>query len=72
VGWPPTRSTATTRPSAPGCGPAGSVPWEFVAAEGEGDDDLEGWRAGHRSEWAAEGITVDDDTQVVCLRFVLV
>jgi uncharacterized protein YhfF len=52
--------------------PFAEVPWEFAAAEGEGDEDLEEWRAGHRREWAAEGTTVDDDTQVVCLRFVLV
>ncbi len=47
------------------------VPWEFAAAEGEGDDDLDQWRAGHRRYWAARGTPVDDDTQVVCLRFVL-
>ena len=47
------------------------VPWEFAAAEGEGDEDLEKWRAGHQGYWAAQGTPVDDDTQVVCLRFVL-
>jgi uncharacterized protein YhfF len=47
------------------------VPWEFAAAEGEGDDDLDQWWAGHRRYWAARGTPVDDDTQVVCLRFVL-
>ena len=47
------------------------VPWEFAAAEGEGDEDLEQWRAGHRRYWAAQGTPVDDDTQVVCLRFAL-
>ena len=52
--------------------PFAEVPWEFVAAEGEGDETVEGWRDGHRSEWKAEGIEVDDDTPVVCLRFVLV
>jgi uncharacterized protein YhfF len=52
--------------------PFAEVPWEFAAAEGEGDEDLAEWRAGHRREWAAEGTTVNDDTQVVCLRFVLV
>ena len=46
------------------------VPWEFAAAEGEGDQDLEQWRAGHRDYWAAQGTPVADDTQVVCLRFV--
>jgi uncharacterized protein YhfF len=47
------------------------VPWDFAAAEGEGDEDLEQWRAGHRRYWAAQGTPVDDDTAVVCLRFVL-
>ena len=47
------------------------VPWEFAEAEGEGDEDLEQWRAGHRGYWAAQGTPAEDDTQVVCLRFVL-
>jgi len=47
------------------------VSWDFVAAEGEGDADLEEWRAGHRRYWAAQGTPVDDDTMIVCLRFVL-
>lgn len=52
--------------------PFGLVPWEFAAAEGEGDADLEEWRAGHRRYWANAGSPVDDHTPVVCLRFVLV
>jgi uncharacterized protein YhfF len=48
------------------------VPWEFAAAEGEGDTDLEEWRAGHRRFWAEAGTPVDDATQVVLLRFELV
>ncbi|MCD9153493.1 ASCH domain-containing protein [Aeromicrobium duanguangcaii] len=48
------------------------VPWEFAAAEGEGDADLEEWRDGHRAFWTAEGTPVEDDTAVVCLWFVLV
>ncbi|MBC9225671.1 ASCH domain-containing protein [Aeromicrobium sp. 636] len=48
------------------------VPWEFAAAEGEGDADIEEWRDGHRAFWAAEGAAVEDDTPIVCLRFVLV
>lgn len=48
------------------------VRWSFVAAEGEGDESVEEWREGHRAEWAAEGVTVDGGTQVVCLHFVLV
>lgn len=47
------------------------VPWEFASAEGEGDADLEEWRAGHRRYWAAAGIPVEDQTPVVCLRFTL-
>ncbi|WDZ86104.1 ASCH domain-containing protein [Micromonospora cathayae] len=48
------------------------VSWEFASAEGEGDQDLDEWRAGHLRFWASEGSTVDDDTQVVCIRFRLV
>lgn len=48
------------------------VPWEFAAAEGEGDADLEEWRAGHRRFWAEAGTPVDDDTRVALLRFELV
>lgn len=47
------------------------VTWEFAAAEGEGDEDLEHWRVGHQGYWAAQATPVDDDTQVVCLRFVV-
>ena len=47
------------------------VTWEFAAAEGEGDEDLEHWRTGHQGNWAAQATPVDDDTQVVCLRFVV-
>ncbi len=45
------------------------VPWEFAAAEGEGDRDLEEWRDGHRRYWAAQDRQVDDDTEVVLIRF---
>lgn len=48
------------------------VPWEFAAAEGEGDADLDQWRTGHRRFWAAEGNPVEDDTPIACLRFSLV
>lgn len=48
------------------------VPWEFAAAEGEGDADLDEWRAGHRWFWATEGNPVQDDTPIACLRFELV
>jgi uncharacterized protein YhfF len=52
--------------------PFSAVPWEFAAAEGEGDRDLEEWRAGHRRFWADEGTPVDDHTPVVMIRFRLV
>lgn len=52
--------------------PFGEVPWSFAAAEGEGDADLEEWRAGHRRYWAAAGTPVEDETPVVCVSFVLV
>ena len=48
------------------------VPWSFAEAEGEGDADLEEWRAGHRHYWAEAGTPVEDETPVVCLRFRLV
>ena len=66
------RSVATVEITQVDVLPFAEVPWEFVAAEGEGDQDLAEWRAGHRREWAAEGTTVEDDTPVVCLRFVVV
>jgi uncharacterized protein YhfF len=34
--------------------PLAEVSWEFVAAEGEGDGDVEEWRAGHRHERETE------------------
>lgn len=51
--------------------PFGEVPWEFAAAEGEGDTDIESWRAGHRRFWASEGVSVDDATLVACVWFAL-
>lgn len=48
------------------------VPWEFAQAEGEGDADLEEWRAGHRRFWADAGTPVEDGTPVVLLRFEVV
>ncbi|MFJ5078700.1 ASCH domain-containing protein [Streptomyces sp. NPDC088553] len=44
--------------------------WEHAAAEGEGDADLDAWRAVHRRFWSGAGSTpVEDDTLVVCLAF---
>jgi uncharacterized protein YhfF len=31
--------------------PFGDVPWEFAAAENEGDRSIEEWREGHRRYW---------------------
>lgn len=45
----------------------GEVPWEFAESEGEGDRDLEEWRAGHRRFWASEGREVTDGTPVVMI-----
>ena len=48
------------------------IPWSFAEAEGEGDANLEEWRAGHRRYWEDIGSPVTSETSVVCLRFVLV
>jgi uncharacterized protein YhfF len=45
------------------------VPWSFAQAEGEGDESLDEWRAGHQRFWAAEGDVVDDLTPVVLVWF---
>lgn len=52
--------------------PFAQVPWEFARAEGEGDRDIEEWRAGHAAYWARQGTPVTDDTTIVCVRFRLV
>lgn len=48
------------------------VSWDFARSEGEGDRSIEEWREGHRRYWTREGFPVDDDSQVVCIRFRLV
>lgn len=50
----------------------GEVTWAFAEAEGEGFTDIDDWRAGHRSFWQEVGVTVDDDTPVVCVWFEVV
>ncbi|MGW1927711.1 ASCH domain-containing protein [Streptomyces massasporeus] len=45
------------------------VTWEHAAAEGEGDADLDAWRAVHRRFWSGAGTPVENDTLVVCLAF---
>lgn len=48
------------------------VTWAFAQEEGEGFTSIDDWRDGHREYWASEGITVDDDTEVVCVWFEVV
>jgi uncharacterized protein YhfF len=48
------------------------VPWDFAAAEGEGDRDLDEWRAGHRRFWAGQGAAVADNTPIVLLHLEVV
>ena len=45
------------------------VPWEFVAAENEGDSTIEEWRAGHEAYWRSVGVRVDDDSLLVLVWF---
>jgi len=47
------------------------VPWSFAAAEGEGDRDLEDWRAGHRAYFTRNG-GFAPDMPVWCERFRLI
>jgi uncharacterized protein YhfF len=59
----------------------GDVDWRHARDEGEGDDSVASWRAGHESFWHGPeyrgwlgnpDFTVDDDTPVVLQRFRLV
>lgn len=47
------------------------VGWEFAAAEGEGDETLEDWRAGHRAYFERDG-GFAPDMMLWCERFRLV
>jgi uncharacterized protein YhfF len=47
----------------------GDVDAAFARAEGEGDGSLAHWQAEHRRFFAAEGIDVDDDTELVLEHF---
>ena len=49
--------------------PFAEVTWEFAEAEGEGFTSVEDWRDRHRAFYAREGLTVTDDTLIVCLWF---
>jgi uncharacterized protein YhfF len=51
--------------------PFGRVPWEFADAEGEGFTSIEHWRDAHARFWSDGGVDVDDDTEIVCVHFVL-
>jgi uncharacterized protein YhfF len=47
------------------------VGWDFAAAEGEGDENLEDWRAGHRAYFERNG-GFDPQMMLWCERFRLV
>lgn len=66
------RQIATIEVTAVDVRPFGEIPWEFAAAEGEGDADIEEWREGHRAFWASYGTPVGDDEPTACIRFTLV
>ncbi|MGW0777806.1 ASCH domain-containing protein [Streptomyces sp. NPDC054802] len=52
--------------------PFRSVTWDFAQAEGEGCTSLAHWREVHLDYWRSVGHAVDDDTDVVCVRFSVV
>jgi uncharacterized protein YhfF len=53
--------------------PFGDVDWEFAQDEGEGFTSIDHWRDAHRHFYRrAHGVTVSDDTPIVCLRYRLV
>lgn len=52
--------------------PFRSVTWNFAQAEGEGCTSLAHWREVHLDYWRSVGHAVDDDTDVVCVRFSVV
>lgn len=47
--------------------PAAQVEVQFARDEGEGYESVAQWRAGHERFWS--GVTITDDTLVVCERF---
>jgi uncharacterized protein YhfF len=49
--------------------PLARVGWEFADAEGEGFESIDEWRRGHEAYWKHEGVSVSDQTVIVCLRF---
>jgi uncharacterized protein YhfF len=52
--------------------PFNEVPWSFAQAEGEGDENLDQWREGHRRFWADYDESIDDHSPIVLLRFEVV
>ena len=49
----------------------GDVGADFAWTEGEGDRTLADWRDGHLRYFAAHGMPIDDDSQIVLERFEL-
>jgi uncharacterized protein YhfF len=47
------------------------ITWEMASREGEGDADLDEWRAGHLRFWTGEGIDITPDTRVAWIAFTL-
>ncbi len=68
------RPVAVTRTTAVDVVPLASVTDDFAHAEGEGFADATAWRAAHEAFWreACPDIPLDDATEVVLQRFVLV
>ena len=54
--------------------PIGEVDDEFALAEGEGDENVAEWRAGHEAFWASDQpqVEITDETMVVAERIRLV
>lgn len=47
----------------------GEITWEMAAREGEGDADLDEWRAGHLRFWGGEGLDITPVTRIVWVAF---
>lgn len=48
------------------------VTWEFAQAEGEDFVNIEDWRAKHATFWNHFGAPLTDDSEIACIRFVVV
>ncbi|RIJ78772.1 ASCH domain-containing protein [Nakamurella silvestris] len=51
--------------------PFGEVSDDFARAEGEGFTGHDDWAVAHRRFWSGAGQQVDEQTSVVCVRYVL-